>query len=243
MLNNLCTDILRAFSVGTQTNNHELFDKAHDLSVYFHMNSATPALLDTVIELEYSVLKMTGPHKQFLEECIFGALRRSTCYYAPEDEPWEKLNQDFAEVGLTSEQKLRRKLALRIVTFSEQIFAQNRPRDTFANKRKCLAMGLLDRIDRYYDVPQCEKLYVAALASGKKALVPAAVEFYENYLRRRNAELTPEVLALLDKLVRKTKNRSVAVAALNLQVTTGVISELSALSDIDEWKEKNVNRW
>jgi hypothetical protein len=36
----------------------------------------------------------------------------------------------------------------------------------------------------------------------------------------------------------KTKNRTVATGALNLQVITGHISEFEALSRIEEWKEK-----
>jgi len=37
----------------------------------------------------------------------------------------------------------------------------------------------------------------------------------------------------------QTKDRSVAVGALDLLVKTGNISEFEALSRIDEWKEKN----
>ncbi len=54
---------------------------------------------------------------------------------------------------------------------------------------------------------------------------------------RKRIPLSAEVIELLDKIVLQTKNRSVAVSALNLQVKTGRISEFEALSRIDEWKE------
>jgi hypothetical protein len=244
MLNKICSDILQAFSVTSLADYRELYDKTDELTRYFYTHSATPALVASVIELENSIIEITGPHKQYLEKCIFRVLIMSAYSCEPESKLLErpKLSQDLAGVVLSAEQKLRQTLALQLLAFSEEILARNRSRDAFANKRKGLALQLLDKIDVYYDVPQCEKLYGAAIASGKEVLVPTAAEFYENYLRRRNTQPAPEILALLDKLVRKTKSRSVAVAALNLQVVTGVISELGALSEIDDWKEKNSYR-
>lgn len=241
----ICKDILKAFSICTRADNRELFDRAYDLSSYFIKNIATLELIEPVIELERSIIEMAGPHKQFLEERIFSTLSTCTLYCAPEEDTLgrPKLSQDLAEAVLSSEQKRRHMLALRLVAFSEEVFTLNRVRDAFTSKRKSLVLELLDRIEAYYDVQQSEAMYGSALASGKKDLVLAAVEFYENYLHRRNTQPSLEILAILNSLVRKTKSRSVAVAALNLQVSTCVISELDALSKIDAWKERNSDRW
>ena len=51
--------------------------------------------------------------------------------------------------------------------------------------------------------------------------------------------LPSDIIEILDKIIIQTKDRSVAVGALDLLVKTGNIGELEALSRIDEWKEKN----
>jgi hypothetical protein len=100
-------------------------------------------------------------------------------------------------------------------------------------------LELLERVEAYYDVPEYMALIISALASAKKSLVLTAVESYERYLRKRDVSLAPEVLVLLEDIVQKTKDRSIAVAALHLQVASGGISEMGALSEIDDWKERN----
>ncbi|MCK5648782.1 MAG: hypothetical protein KAI22_07870, partial [Gammaproteobacteria bacterium] len=59
------------------------------------------------------------------------------------------------------------------------------------------------------------------------------------YTKHKNIYLSDEIIKLLDKIILQTKDRSVAVGALNLQVTTGEIDEFEALSRIDDWKEIN----
>lgn len=245
MLSRLCKDTLVAFQAGTRANNRELFNRAHELSNFFVRNAATPELIDTIIELERSIIDLTGPHKQFVEKCIFRAISTSALYCAPERGAKKRLTLDrrLFETAPSIQHKQRYSLALKLVSFSEEVFSLSKPRDTFNSKRKGLALELLDRVDAYYDVPACMPLFMAALASAKKTLVLAAVEFYESYLGRRNVPPTPEVIALLNDLVLKTRDRSVAVVALHLQVASGVISELGALSAIDDWKERNPDRW
>ena len=75
--------------------------------------------------------------------------------------------------------------------------------------------------------------------SKKKTLILAALEFQENYCRNREVPLRSEIIEILNKIIIQTKDRSVALGALDLLVKTGNIDELEALSRIDEWKEKN----
>lgn len=105
-----------------------------------------------------------------------------------------------------------------------------------------MAIDLIGKVALYYDIPEAVELFMAALKSHKKNLILAAAEFYEYYRRGRNISLTPEMVEQLDDIISKAKDRTVAVTALNLQVETGLISELEALSRIDDWKERNLDR-
>lgn len=244
MLSALCKEIYQLFLVGAKGTNWKLWDKAYDLSNYFVQNHATPELLEPIIGLEYKLIADKGPYKHFLEERVFQALYVSAFYCAPERSDKERVVLDPAMIeGSTDVQQRQRYLiALKLVSFSKEIFQLTIPRDAFNNKRKGLAMDLIGRVAVYYDIPGAIDLCMAAFQSNKKTLVLAAAEFYENYRHGRNISLPPEMVERLDDIIRKTKDRSVAVTALNLQVEDGLISEFEALSRIDDWKEMNSDR-
>lgn len=244
MLSALCREIQHLFLTGTKGTNRELWDKAYELSNYFMQNHATPELLESIIALERKLIPAKGSYKQFLEERVFQALFTGALYCAPERSGKKRMTLDpvLIERSTSVQERQRHLMALKLVSFSMEVLQLQNPRDAFNNKRKGLAMDLVGRVAVYYDIPQAVDLCLAALRSNKKTLVLAAVEFYENYRRGRNVSLTPEMVERLDDIIRKTKDRSVAVTALNLQVEDGLISELEALSRIDDWKERNLDR-
>lgn len=244
MLSALCKEIYQLFLVGAKGTNRKLWDKAYDLSNYFVQNHATPELLEPIIGLEYKLIGAKGPYKQFLEKRVFQALYVSAVYCAPERSDKERVVLDPALIKRSTDVRQRQRylMALKLVSFSKEVFQLTIPRDAFNNKRKGLAMDLIRRVAAYYDIPEAIDLCMAAFQSNKKTLVLAAVEFYENYRRGRNISLPPEMVERLDDIIRKTKDRSVAVTALNLQVEAGLISEFEALSRIDDWKERNRDR-
>jgi hypothetical protein len=106
------------------------------------------------------------------------------------------------------------------------------------NPCKGLALDLIGRIDAGYDVPEVMELCITALLSNKKTLIFAAAELLDRRCAR-NQPLTHEIIKYLDVVISKTKNRSVAVTALHVQVEAAVIDEFEALSRLDDWSEKN----
>ena len=245
MLSALCKEIYQLFLIGTKGTNRKLWDKAYDMSNYFVQNHATPELLEAIIGLEYKLIAANGPYKQFLEERVFQALCVSALYCAPERSDKERMVLDPALIERSTDVQQRQRclMALKLVNFSKEIFQLTIPRDTFNTKRKGLAMDLIGRVAAYYDIPEAIELCMAAFQSNKRTLVLAAAELFENYSRRRDISLPPEMVERLDDIIRKTKDRSIAVAGLNLQVEAGLISEFEALSRIDDWKERNRDRF
>jgi len=244
MLSALCEDIHHLFLAGMKGTNREWWDKAYELSHYFVRNHATSELLEPIIGLERKLISAKGPHKQFLEERVFQALFTSALYCAPERSGKKRMTLDpsLIERSTSVQERQRHLMALKLVSFSIEVLQLQNPRDAFNNKRKGLAMDLIGRVADYYDIPEAIDLCLTALQSNKKTLVLAAAEFYQNYRRGRDMSLTPEMVERLDDIISKTKDRSVAVTALSLQVEAGLISELEALSRIDDWKERNLDR-
>ena len=240
MISTLCDNIYKLFLAGAKQRERELFNKAYSLSRYFVLNRATPESIKPVLALERKLLAEKGPHKNFLEQRVFGALLEIADYCAGYGSPGKRLPLTPAVLAKSAgnQEKSRQALALELVDFAKEMFQQKSPRDPFNNKRKSLALDIIGRIDTGYDVPAAMELCMTALQSNKKTLIFAAAELLESRCVR-NLPLEPEIIKCLDKIISKTKDRSVAVTALNVQVEAAVIDEFEALSRIDDWREKN----
>jgi hypothetical protein len=134
---------------------------------------------------------------------------------------------------------------LTFLNFAKELFAISIPRDSFSSKRKGLALGIISRLSKFYDIPDKFELFMVALKSTKdKLIIEALNELHYYYRNRPDEDLQEAIVIELDKIVLKTKSRTVATGALNLQVITGYIGDFEALSRIDDWKEKNYdNLW
>lgn len=243
LVTTLCKDIHRLFLMGMKGENRELVHQAYELSSYFITNPATPELLDPIFELERKLIVEKGTHKQIVEKQIFHTLFCSVIYCAPERFDKKRLTLDPTLLERTASIKEKQKYlqALKIVSFIMEIFQIQNPRDTFSNKRKSLAMDVIGRLAAYYDVPEVIDLCMIAIQSNKRTLVLAATELYTNYSRDRElSSLEPKIVERLNEIISRTKDRPVAVTALNFQVEAGLIDELEALFRIDNWKEKNL---
>lgn len=241
MIDTLCNDIYKLFLSGKKSNNRELFDKIFEISRYFYQNPFTLESLENLFELEKKLMNSKGSHKQFIEENIFQFLSRSSLYCAPEQHNNEylTLNEELIERATDDKEKQKYIMTFKLVSFASEIFKFKKERDNFNNKRKSLLFGILGNICNYYNVPEALELCLLSLKSKKKTLILAALEFQENYCRNREVPLRSEIIDILDRIIIQTKDYSVAVGALDLLVKTGNISEIEALSRIDEWKEKN----
>lgn len=241
MITALYNDIYELFLSGIKANNRELFDKVHELTSYFFQNPITLDSLENLFELERKLMNSKGPHKQFVEEHIFKIFSRSTLYCSPKniDDKYLVLKEELVEKERDTNEKQKYIFALKLVNFAVEIFNFKKARDSFNSKRKSLLLEILSKLSNYYDFPEALELSLLSLKSKKKDLILAALEFLENYVHNRKIPLSSEIVELLDKIILQTKDRTVAVGVLDLQVKTKHISEFEALSRIEEWKEKN----
>jgi hypothetical protein len=240
MIARLCKDINKLFLAAAKERERELFDKAYDLSRYFALNHATLKSIKPVLDLERKLIAEKGPNKSFLEQQVFAALREIAYYCVAHRSPGKRLPLTPAVLAASagSQEKSRHALALELVGFAKEMYQLKSPRDPFNNKRKGLALNVIGSLDAGYDIPEVMELCITALQSNKKALIFAAAELLEIRCAR-DLPLEPEIIECLDRIISKTRDRSVAVTALNVQVEASVIDEFEALSRIDDWREEN----
>lgn len=233
MLKKICDDVYNEFLLGEKSNNKSLFEKIHKLDGFFYYrNLITPDSLEILFDLERKMIHSKGPNKQYIERTILKGLSKYTfqTHYFMNTESYSK------KKALEEEQEYL--IALKLVDFADELFAMNIPRDNFANKRKGLALEMLMPLAKQYDIPKIFELCLIALKSKKPGLILSGIEFLETCGNGQNTPLNPDVIELLDKIILETRDRSVAVSALNVQVQKGHISEFEAMMRIDEWKER-----
>ncbi len=239
MISKLCDDIYTLFLSGTKENKQKLYSNVHELARYFFLNPITLDALKEVFELERKLLHVKGSHKQFIEERIFHIFTEAALSCSPKKSQHEyiRLNEERIKHERNTEKKQQYVMAFQLVTFAVELFHFKKARDNFNTKRKSLALGILSLLSHDYDIPEAYELSVLSLKSKKKDAIFAALEFQENYVNARGIPLSADVIEQLDTIVLHTKDRSVAVNALDIQIKAGHISEFEALSRIDEWKE------
>lgn len=224
-------------------NYYEIFIRLHDvkeemLNLDFSMNN-----LESIFDFERYVIHNKGASKFKVEEKILEMLQVLIIDLC------ERCNFNILSLTDTlinesndNELKKLHKINLDILNFSKEIFNISIPRDSFSSKRKGYALGLISRLLNYYEIPNKFDLFIVALQSSKdKLIIEALNELHYHYENFPDKDLSEEIINELNKIILKTKNRTVATGLLNLQVITGHISELEALSEIDDWKEKFYN--
>lgn len=241
MVNKLCGHISNYFLSGSKADERNLFNKVFDLSRYFIQNSATLESLEKLFALEQKIMTSKGPHRQFIEKQILEILSRISMSLTAKNthNSYLDLKEELLEKIDNINERQRYLVALKLANFAIEVFNFKQTRDSFSNKRKSLALEILSNISSYYNLPEAHDLCLLSLKSKKKALILAALEFQERYIRDRKTSLGSDIIEILDDIIEHTKDHSVAVSALDIQVKTDNISEFEALSRIDEWKEKH----
>lgn len=155
---------------------------------------------------------------------------------------WMKQSKGKSQYFEKDSQNREWQIAQSLIDFSKKIYEINLDRDSFAGKRRGYSIQILESLSNYFDIPEFMELCLKSLKSKSKNEFLDSIECLKEYYKEKNIVPTEDVISIIDKRIEKTKHRVEATGGLILQVETGLISELSALSRLDDWKEKN-DRW
>ena len=227
-----CKHVLDLFIMNDKKKRGEVYSILLDISRYFndmHLTEKTLSLFDIneLVELEYAIMNGKGYGKNDAENHILDAL-----YFTIASNSLIRYSEDKK---IQSENE---KIVKLLVEFVEKIFAFKKERDGFASKRKMKCLSILRELTFDYEIPKALELAIICLESKKDILILGALEFFDTTMGKYENLFTSEFIEKLDKIISKTKSRSIIVGALDLQVSFGNISEFEALDRLDDWKEK-----
>lgn len=203
-----------------------------------------PGRTQEVLDTARGFRGATGAGLAHAEETLLRGLADAVlrwCQGLGEDDGLEPF-VDLAAVGAVEEDfRLGVGIVAAICAFAlETLRAVARPRDPLAGVRRAHAFGILGAAAGLCDVSEALPLAREALRRNRRQEVVGALDFVEQYFAAREGlRLPAAVTAEVRAVAAKTTSRGIAVAALNVLVELGVISEFEALDRIDRWKARH----
>ena len=220
--------------------NYEIFRKIYEIREKLNNLEFSFNNLEQILDFERYVIYNKGANKFKVEETILELLQMLIIDLCESyDFDIVVLNKKMVNDTQNTEFKKIHEINFSLLDFAKELFKISIPKDSFSSSRKGYALGIISRLLNYYDIPNKFDLFIEALKSSKDKLIIEALNelhyYFENFPEEH---LSDEIINELNKIILKTKNRTVATGSLNLQVITRCISEFEALSRIDDWKEK-----
>jgi len=105
--------------------------------------------------------------------------------------------------------------------------------------RRAGSLKILSEMIKYYHIPIAKGLFVNSLNSKNKKEQYAALEGLENYYDVSEDEIDDDLVKILNDIKHKTEDRTVASTCLQIQINAGIIDEMIAVSEIDDWKDEH----
>ncbi len=224
-----CKKVADLFLLNDKDKGSELRKTLYEIGRYFDESESIKASeVNELLELEYMLMHNKGCGKNDAEKIILQALEYSIAL--------EYLNKEGES---EKEEDEKDKIVALLINFAKNIFSFKKERDAFSSKRKGYVLDILGELSFSYDIPEALELCMICIDSKKDTLILGGLEFIDNNIDELKDLFTSEFIEKLDKIILKTKSRSVIFKALNIQVSNGNISEFEALDRLDDWKEKN----
>ena len=220
--------------------NIELFRKIYELREKFDDFEFAVNNFKHILDFEKHVIFNKGANKFIIENKLLELIQILIIDLCESfDFDIKMLDESLICNSKETELKKLHAINLELLNFAKELFNVSIERDSFSSKRKGHVLGIISKLLNYYTFSNKFELFIKALQSSKDRLIVEALEelhyYYENFPEE---QLSEDIRIELDKIILKTKNRTIATGALNLQVITNCISEFDALSRIDDWKEK-----
>ncbi len=206
------------------------------------INSYNPEVFDIFLSTVLNIGRERKKYQSYILDNFLGTLRlflfrRLWKEHLPETPMI--LSNALVETEKNPKHKLMHQRALKMMPFLHELFTIKIPRDSYGNKRKAHAMGLLKLIWDYYDTPTGLEICIEALKTKPEDLVVETAITLTEYHLFRKLPLMEEFIPLLEWQIKHTKHKYVAAQCLDLMKQTKYITEERYRERLYDWKKRN----
>ena len=107
--------------------------------------------------------------------------------------------------------------------------------------RRTNALIYLENLTSFFHAPVAKELFIKFIKSPNEKEQYHALEGLACYYQHTEDELGEELVETLDKIRQETDDRSIASTSLQIQINAGIIDEMEAVFEMDDWKDEEMD--
>ncbi len=150
-----------------------------------------------------------------------------------------RIAKDEELVANTDYKKPGKKIASRILGLAHEIMEIKDDNSKASGLRRSGSLSLIGDLICYYKIPFAKKLFVDSINSIDPDIQYAALQGLENYYSFTNDKIEAALLKNIQRIHKKTDDRTIASTCLQIQIEAGLINQLTAVFRMDDWKDKH----
>jgi hypothetical protein len=210
--------------------------------IYIHLNdslskSISYAEIDLICETTLKIAKTKHRILRHLEKDFWGFILKVPFKMILIDGLEIAENEELApDTDYANENK---KMLSRLIGLALEVLELKDDNSKGSDLRRASALKLISELMDYYHIPFAKKLFVGSIKSKNKKEQYTALEGLENYYNLYDEEIEDDLIQTLTLIKDETDDRTVASTCLQIQINAGVIDELGAVFEMDDWKDEH----
>ena len=189
-----------------------------------------------LIEIERNIIDKRGKFKSTAERNLLTQLIR--LYHDVVNE-YIDCDRFKNKKSKSEEQKVANAVFSEMLYLVNLVFDFNIPKDNFFSQRKSYAYNLYLYTTLVKNIKDEFEILRKVLSSNKDALIRNFMGELSDFTELYEVDLPEDIVESMYRVIKKTKSRPVAVTCLQVLINVGHETEMTALGEIDDWKDRN----
>jgi hypothetical protein len=132
-----------------------------------------------------------------------------------------------------------KRILSRLIGLVQEVIELKDDNSKGSDLRRAGSLELLAEMINYYHIPVAKKMFVNSIVSKNRNEQYQALQGLENYYDVSEDEIEDDLVKILNAIRRETDDRTVASMCLQIQINAGIIDEMIAICEIDDWKDEH----
>ena len=132
-----------------------------------------------------------------------------------------------------------KRILSRLIGLVQEVIELKDDNSRGSDLRRSGSLRILGGMINYYHIPVAKNLFVGSINSKNKKEQYAALEGLENYYDVSEDEIEDDLVKILNVIKKETDDRTIASTCLQIQINAGIIDEMIAICEIDDWKDEH----
>jgi len=150
-----------------------------------------------------------------------------------------EIGEDEELLANTAYDNTNKRILSRIMGLVEEVIGLKDDHSKGSDLRRAGSLSVLGQMICYYHIPVARRLFVDSIKSTNKNEQYEALQGLENYYDFTDDEIEDDLVEALDDIKDKTDDRTVASTCLQIQINAGIIDEMVAVFEMDDWKDEH----